>query len=731
MDAIRRKLGLGTTHHQAGRLDQAEQVYRAILDEHPNQPDAIHLLGLLSRQRGDLTSATVLIRRAIALNAHVPAYHNNLGATCLDLGDFEAAEAAFAAALALDPRHAQALYNLAFSQQQQSAFNKAIATYRRVLTLAPSAAHAWTNLGNCQFATGDPKAALDSYARASALDRRSVEPVNNAAAVHLATGHAEQAEGIYRQVLRDHPSFAEAHHNLGLALVDLERSLEAIACFRAALRLKPDYAEAHYGLGNMLCDVGDYAAATEHYGQALALRPAYAASRLALMMAAAPSLAGTVAESRAIPLQFAAAVDDLQEWCQVNPGALASAIGSAQPFALAYRPEDVTRELAAYGDLICAEARVGGGPIKERAPAIGGKARVRLGIVSGHVRRHPVWQIILKGMLTTIDRDRFDLRLYNTTRRTDAQTIWAAGHVAHYRPQPLTAARWTEHIVADAPDLLYFPEIGMDPITGFVAAHRLAPLQLASWGHPITTGLPSIDLFLSGALLEPDGAAAHYSEQLICLPGTGVMTCFDPLTAQPWRGPARNGAVRFALCQQAMKFDPAYDRLIARVIAEAGDAELWVVHSVKHPWTGEALAARLSRALAQEGLDPDRHLRLTPWMHEQEFYGFLSSMDVILDCPAFSGYTTAWQALNCGVPIVTLDGQFLRQRLAAGLMRQAGVTDGIACDTDDYIARAITLAERSRTPDGRAALSRLFRAAAPRADGNRAAITAMEQAFLS
>ena len=78
------------------------------------------------------------------------------------------------------------------------------------------------------------------------------------------------------------------------------------------------------------------------------------------------------------------------------------------------------------------------------------------------------------------------------------------------------------------------------------------------------------------------------------------------------------------------------------------------------------------------GRDPQAYLHTTPWLPRKQFLSFLEEMDIYLDCPAFSGYTTAWQALHCGLPIVTLEGQYLRQRLAAGLLRQVGTTDGIA-----------------------------------------------------
>jgi predicted O-linked N-acetylglucosamine transferase (SPINDLY family) len=119
-----------------------------------------------------------------------------------------------------------------------------------------------------------------------------------------------------------------------------------------------------------------------------------------------------------------------------------------------------------------------------------------------------------------------------------------------------------------------------------------------------------------------------------------------------------------------------------------------------------------------------------PWLPRDQFVGFLDEMDVYLDCPAFSGYTTAWQANHRGLPIVTLEGEFLRQRLAAALLRQIGITDGIALSRDQYVQIAVRWALECRRPDQRAARRDAICRAAPKADGNRSAVNALEQTLI-
>jgi predicted O-linked N-acetylglucosamine transferase (SPINDLY family) len=119
-----------------------------------------------------------------------------------------------------------------------------------------------------------------------------------------------------------------------------------------------------------------------------------------------------------------------------------------------------------------------------------------------------------------------------------------------------------------------------------------------------------------------------------------------------------------------------------------------------------------------------------PWLSEEEFLSLLDQCDVFLDCPNFSGYTTARQALNRGLPIVTLEGEYLRQRLAAGLLRQVGLPETIAQSPDEYILIAERLARECMDSDRRSELRGKIRDAAPRADGNLRVVRAFEDVVL-
>jgi predicted O-linked N-acetylglucosamine transferase (SPINDLY family) len=715
--------------HQAGRLNEAEQLYRNILALDPRHADTLHLLGVAALQRGQFDAAVDWIGKAIGQNDNVPSFHNNLGNALKEQGKLDAAAASYRRTLALKPDHVDAHYHLGLVLQAANSLDEAAASFRQALKLKPNHHQALFCLGNVLMAEGLPDEAMAAYRQVLAANPNFAEAHNNIGSLFRLQGKLEDAAASYRRALAIKPAFAEAHGNLALVLIGTEQWDDAAAACREALRAKPDYAEAHKTLGMIQMEQGHAKDATESFQRALAIQPDFAEAKLGETIAAIPVFAEDVRQSTDAAEDFAEALTALETWSRANPGKLGKAIGTMQPFYLAYRPSDTGALLSRYGDLASAAAAEYWRP---EMPSAVRRDKIRIGIVSGQVRRHhPVWEVILRGMVAHLDRQRFEIFFYHTQTATGDEAAWAAAQVSRFVAGPKSVPAWIDDIKHDSPDVIFYPEVGMDPTACTLAALRLAPVQAAGWGHPVTTGLPTIDLFLSGDLLEGPDAERHYRERLVRLPGTGVCMEAPAGSAKPWTAPsAPSGTVRFALCHQPIKFDPADDGLIARIAKAVGPSEFWLLAPRKKlHWATAKLRDRLAAAFRAEGLDPDAHLRVMPWLAPDEFAGFLDAMDVYLDCPAFSGYTTAWQAVHRGLPIVTLEGAFLRQRLAAGLLRQIGITEGIAASQDQCVDLAVRFALEARETAVWQAKRDAIRSTAAKANGNRAAVKALEDAL--
>ncbi len=720
-------------HHRAGRLKEAEQLYRQVLRADSRHADTLHFLGVLSHQSGSNDIAVDLIGKAIAQNGRVPAFHNNLGIVFFEQGKLQQAAASYRRAVAIKPDYVEAHYNLGVALQARGDFEEAMASYAAVLTRQPDHAEAYCNRGIVLLEQGELGPAAASLERALFHRPDHAAAHNNLGNVLKEQGKLQEALASYERALTLQPDYPEAHSNLGIVLLEQGKLSEAVDAFRRALHHKPDHVAALYNLGDVLRELGQTEAAVASYQRALALKPDFAEARLGLAMTAIPIFADSVAESVGTPDQFMRSLEELAAWNGVHPEKLGRAVGGNQPFYLAYRPSDIAEPLSRYGDLVyaAASAHWRQSPGRDRASR-SLRDRVRMVVVSGQVRQHPAWEVVLKGIVAHLDRRKFEVHLYHTSSICDSETAWARAHVDRFVQGPRPMRAWLDEVTQHHPDVMFYPEVGMDATTCTLAALRLAPLQIAGWGHPVTTGLPSMDLFLSGELLEGPAAERHYREKLVRLPGTGVCTQLMSPESTRWVGPDRQrDVVRFVLCQQPIKFDPGDDVLLTRIAKAVGPSEFWLASPAKLHWTAQRLRDRLAACFRAEGLEPDSHLRMMPWLPREQFLGFLDEMDVYLDCPSFSGYTTAWQAIHRGVPIVTLEGEFLRQRLAAGLLRQIGITDQIASTREQYVEIAVRTAEECRARSRERAVRReAIRSAAPRADGNRSAVSAMEQVLI-
>lgn len=749
-----------------GRFSEAEAVCRRQLSTDPDNVELLRMLGILALRSGNNAEAVDMMgrvaavkpdaltfgllgeaycgldrfdeaeeccRRSLELKPDLPEVHNHLAAILRHKGRLAEAEAACREALRFDPQNAETYFNLAVVLKDRERPEEALACYARAAELKPDFPQVYYNLGNLLKHLKKNREAAAAYLRALSLKPDYGEAKINLGVVLEELGKPEEALELYREALRLDPGSVEAHNNLANALKELGRTEEAVETYLRAIELKPDYGTAYNNLCVVLEELGRVDEAQEHYRRALEVNPHFAAGRLHLAMMTLPIIVSSKEEADLSEARFADALDELEEFAEAEGWAeVGEAIGSAQPFYLAYRPGDHRELLSRYGDIACrarqawAERRFPEGTTElPTAP----RQRVRMVIVSGQVRRHSVWDMLLKGLVQYLDRNRFETILYFTSSIRDAETPVAATLVDRFIEG---REDWMEEIRRDQPDVIFYPEVCMDTPTLRLASLRLAPLQIASWGHPVTTGLPTIDLYLSGELIEREDADADYREKLVRLPGTGACTArmpFAPIPLEPGDvdlDPDPN-VVNFLICQQVMKFDPAHDGLYARIARECGPCRFWFVSDQKFPWAFDMVQGRIARTFEAAGLDPKEYLRSVPWLPGQKFWSLLEAMDLYLDTPAFSGYTTAWQASHRGLPVVTMEGKYMRQRLAAGLLRQIGITETIAADIDDYVQKAVDLAlDRER----RESLRERLRVAAPLADEDKSVVRAFEKAVL-
>lgn len=350
----------------------------------------------------------------------------------------------------------------------------------------------------------------------------------------------------------------------------------------------------------------------------------------------------------------------------------------------------------------------------------GGKPVV--GFVSAYLGRHSVgvWYRDLVRMV--IENERFEAVVFPYGDGVDPRLREAAEARNALVPLGKTLAEARAAIESRQPDVLLYTDVGMHSFIYFLAFSRLARLQALMIGHPCTSGIPSIDVFLSNVHQDAAGAQAHYSERLVRLPRIAVHVT----PTVPPEAPLSRAALgwredtRYYVCPMMLqKMHPDFDAALAAILRCDADGEVVLFADAGRPYWQRRLEKRFAQALP----DVCERIVFRPFAKTHEFLSILLAADCVLDPFHFSGGVTTYIVLSLGVPLVTLPGEQFRSRMTAGIYAQAGVEDCVARSPEHFVELAVALAA---DPARRAALGQRICAAHPALFGTRDAVGDLE-----
>lgn len=630
--------------------------------------------GLERFRAGDPKAAAAHARGALVVDPANAEARHLLGLALFHLGDLAESISQFRRAVLLAPANASAWLNLAVALRKDGRLAEAEEAIQEALSRDPQFAGAWFNLGNLCLEGGRWGEAEAAYRRALAADPDDPRPPQNLAVALKSLGRAAEAVVVLARALAAQPDNAGVLNNLGNLLREDGRADEAVALLEKAAALAPQSPDVAYNLGAALAAEDRQDEAAAHYEKAVALRPAFTKARWAAKLAL-PILYDGEEEIDVWRERYRAGLAELAELRLDSPAAIGEALGAIAErtnFALPYQGRNDRQLQMQYGALV---HRIAAAAFPQFAapPVPQPKEKVRIGFVSAHFRFHTVARLF-GGWLRGLEVRGFEVMAL-PTQTSDPASVAAAGC-----------------------DVLIHLDIGMDPRAQVLAALRLAPSQYVTWGHPETTGLPTLDAFLSSDLMEPPDGESHYTERLIRLPNLSI----DYPRPEVPDLPAREKAPVLLCSQSLFKLLPRFDALAARVVREVGDCRL---EFVAHPSAAvtERFRKRIARAFRAAGVDEDR-IHIHPRLAPADFLAVNQRADLLLDSLAWSGGNTTLEAVACGLPVVTLPGDLMRGRHASAILRRAGRSDLIARDEDDFVAIAARLARSRERLEGTGAV---------------------------
>jgi predicted O-linked N-acetylglucosamine transferase (SPINDLY family) len=315
-------------------------------------------------------------------------------------------------------------------------------------------------------------------------------------------------------------------------------------------------------------------------------------------------------------------------------------------------------------------------------------------MVTGFMFEHSVWKIPTRGWAKHLDRDRFEVFGYYTGVREDHCTAEAREIFDAFRQEPHDFHALCRSVKEDRLDVLIYPDIGMDPTCAKLAGLRLAPVQCVSLGHPMTTGLPTIDYFLSSELMEPEDGDAAYTETLIRLPNLSVH--YEPLERElPDLGRAHFGfpedAILYFCPQSLFKYLPQFDLLFPLVAQQVPKARFVFIENGHADRLNQRFLARIARTFAEHGLRAADHVIMLPYQTPEAYRALNALCDVFLDSIKWSGFNSTVEASHAGLPGITLPLGMMRGRHSRAVYTMMGMEDAIAASFDDYLGLAVRM----------------------------------------
>jgi predicted O-linked N-acetylglucosamine transferase (SPINDLY family) len=658
--------------HRAGRLAEAEALYLKALAADNDFYPALHLMALIRLAQARAAEALTFIERALTLKPGTPGMLSDYSIALEGVGRYK----------------------------------EALATLERVVTLSPNDSRAWNNCGALLAKLHRNREALVAFDRTVALDPVNVDAWYNRGLTLVALGRPEEALESYDRAIRLRPEYVEARNCRGLALKAMGRARDALAEFDLVLRDKPDHAGALVNRASVLWAMGEVDQAIRSYDRALVIQPD--------MPEALASRANCLWTRKN---DVARAIADLEQLMAIRPD-YPYAQGNLLHLKMhAGDWREVSRERAVLDEGVRAGKRVvepyvyqglSSSPAdlltsakiyaQDRYPPLSSSHRrrrrqegkIRLGYLCGEFRAQAT-MYLAAGLFEHHDRTRFEVTAFDNSREEgSAMRRRVIAAFDKFLSIHTLSDREAAHLIAgEGIDILvnlngYFGAMRMG-----VFAHRPALLQVNYLGFPGSLGADYMDYILADAEVIPKGEERFYTEKVVRLPGSYQIN--DGTRSRPAPGTRAAHGLKdtdFVFCHfnYSYKITPEMFALWLRLLKNVPSSVLWLLES------NALFAANLRGEVARAGVDPAR-LLFAPAMENSAHVSRLALGDLFLDSLPYNAHTTASDALWAGLPLITCRGEAFAGRVAASLLRAAGLPELITDSLDAYEALAHKLAK--------------------------------------
>ena len=559
--------------------------------------------------------------------------------------------------------------------------NEAEAAYLQALKLLPSSLVARYNLANLQKAQGRMNEAKANYEIALKVDPNAFQVHFNLANLLRSLGDLDSAAKHYLQTIRVQPNFADAHSCLGATYGEMKRFQDAEIHHKKALKLSPNSPKVLANVADIFIQLGQYDEAKEVLSKALEIdanMPQSLYGMVKVALAIGTNEIAIKALHRCLELDW--------ETASVT-NTLAFVIASEGKVSFKEYLEEVKRfELRALTH-------------DQRYQAVNHKfirtprtnRCLRVGYLSGDYLKHAV-SYFSEPLFANHDKRRLELIAYSTNPNEDQVTNRFKDHVSKWvslsgLSDEQACARIREDEVDVLIDLMghtMWNRLG-------VLALRAAPVQAHYLGYFASTGISQMDYWIADETLAPQECNPQFSEVLWRLPRPWMAYSGSMDSPEVNWAPANDETtIWLGSFNNLSKITKETIELWAQILINLPNAKLLLKTSALKYSDSQQ---RIRQAFSTFGIGPERIVLKGDTENWIEHMNLYNQLDIALDpIGGWCGATTSCDALWMGVPVITLAGSWLGQRMTASLVTGLGHPEWIANDIEDYISKVTNLA---------------------------------------
>lgn len=695
-----------TYAHQQKQFGVAERKYREYLLWNELNHQVWMQLGVLLYEAEDYQESYKSLSKALELNSEDSRSYYYLGNTLTKLEQTAKAIAAYQQAIQFDPSLIDSYNNLGLLLTQLRQLENAEAVYRQAIAIDPSFPGTYLNLGNLLLEQAEIAAAIATYqtsleltpapadiqqALTYALDAQTHPIPFYQSFGHYFFGQQDYATAIrhYRRYLELQAGTVDIYLELNQALWQMGAHSEAIAILRQAIVHHPTSEPLYFELILKLTRQGNTEDSIQVAEAACQALPQSYTLRLVKGLTL-PYIYDSVEEIELYRDRYLTELQTLLnttllETAEQRQQAL-TGISRFASFYITYQAQSMLEPQQMFGQLVHRIMAANFPHWVQPLPLPPVTDKIRVGFLTHyfHAYSGTLW---LTGWLRHLDRTQFEIYCYYIGNQPDSTTQEFQQFSDTFRHIPGDIEPIAAQVLQDQLHILVFPEIGMDPQTVQLAALRLAPVQCTAWGHPVTSGLPTVDYYLSSEFMEPSDGQNHYTETLVRLPRLGIAyprPIVPALTKPRSAFELSEDAIVYFCGQAPFKYLPQHDELLVRIAQQVPTAQFVFLRA-------DVLRSRLQRAFASAGLQAEQYCIFLPALPRADYLMLNRLCDGFLDTIGFTGGNTTLDAIACGLPVITYPQAFMRGRMSYGILQALGITETVATSTAHYIELAVRI----------------------------------------